>query len=508
LVTAIAEAASVLLGRGPGSQEVFVVRRAQRLRFFGGFFAFPGGRVCPEDAQFTPAAPEDTDRVISVRRVAAARELFEETGVLVARRQDGSWPPPDGLEQFRRELIEGHLTFAELLDRLGLAVWPGDFTPVGALVTPAFTPLRFDTTFFAAQLPPGQYAEVWPGELDAGRWTTAADLLAQWTRGECLVSPPSLLLLDSVRGRPVEAAPARFAEHVCARHAEAVPPIYFAPDVQMIPLHTQALPPSTHTNAYLVGSGPVYLIDPGPADPAEQGRLFELLDAAAARGKVLTAVILSHHHPDHVGAAAACARRYGVPVWAHPQTAGALRGKGEVTRELADGELLDLGPAPDGRGRWHLEPIHTPGHAAGHLAFYEPHYRLLFAGDMVSTLTSIIIPPDGDLAVYLGSLRRLREYDCRLLLPSHGSPSARPRETLDEAIAHRVQREEELVAALRAGPRTSAELTETLYQGLPDPLLRLAGWQVLAGLRKLQREGRVAATDADGEPRWSFVPTA
>jgi glyoxylase-like metal-dependent hydrolase (beta-lactamase superfamily II)/8-oxo-dGTP pyrophosphatase MutT (NUDIX family) len=507
-VNGIAEAASVLLSRGPGSREVFVVRRAEQLRFFGGFFAFPGGKVCPADAQLSPATSGGGhERTLSARQVAAARELFEETGILVARHADGSLVPAEGLGPLRREMVERQLPFAEVLGKLGLTIWSSDFVPVGSLTTPDFTPLRFDTTFFVAHAPPGQSPHDWPGELDTGRWTTATELLDEWQRGQCLVSPPTLLLLESIRDRPVEAAPGRFAEHVHIRHAGAIPAIFFAPDVQMIPLHTQGLPPSTHTNAYLIGSGPVYLLDPGAIEPAEQQRLFDLLDAAAAGGKRLAAVLLTHHHPDHVGAANACAQRYAVPILGHAATTQAMQKHVTIARELVDGERLDLGSAPDGSGRWHLEAIHTPGHAAGHLAFYESHYHLLFAGDMISTLTSIIIPPDGDLAVYVDSLRRLLSYDCRLLLPSHGSPTARPRQTLEQAIEHRAQREEQLLAALRHGPRTATDLAGEFYKEMPPPVRRLAGWQVLAGLRKLQQEGRVVLIEANGEARWGLFPS-
>jgi glyoxylase-like metal-dependent hydrolase (beta-lactamase superfamily II) len=145
-----------------------------------------------------------------------------------------------------------------------------------------------------------------------------------------------------------------------------------------------------------------------------------------------------------------------------------------------------------------LEAIHTPGHAAGHLAFYESHYRLLFAGDMVSTLSSVVIaPPEGDLAVYIDSLRWLREYDCRLLLPSHGGPSARPRHVLDECLAHRAERERQLFTALSVRPRRMPELAVELYRGLPANLMRFAELQVLAGLLKLQREGRAERNETD-----------
>ena len=185
----------------------------------------------------------------------------------------------------------------------------------------------------------------------------------------------------------------------------------------------------------------------------------------------------------------------------------ALAGKVEVRRELADGERLDLGPAPDGAGRWHLEAVHTPGHARGHLAFVEPRYGLLFAGDMVSTLSSVLIAPsEGDLATYLASLRRLQDYALRLLLPAHGPPSARPAFILEECLAHRAQREAELVAALAGPPRTAAELAVEVYRGLPAPMMKYAQMQIEAGLLKLEREGRAEAVPGPGEAAWRGRP--
>jgi glyoxylase-like metal-dependent hydrolase (beta-lactamase superfamily II)/8-oxo-dGTP pyrophosphatase MutT (NUDIX family) len=500
-VSEIAGAASVLLARAPGSPEVFVVRRSERLKFFGGFFAFPGGKVAPADASVTTHTSA-ADGQLALRRVTAARELFEETGVLVARHSDGTFPPAGAaLDRLRRDMVVNGLPFAEVLKVLGLSVSDEDFVFVGGLTTPAFTPTRFDTSFFVAQLPGGQQAEVWPGELDEGFWTTAAALLKRWVCGECLVSPPTLLLLESIRERPVRDAPARFSADVQPRHSEDLPIIYFAPAVQMIPLKTNALPPTTHSNAFLVGESPAYLLDPGPAEAAEQQRLFDLLDRELAGGKRLAAVVLTHQHPDHIGAASASASRYRVPIWAHALTARALAGKVQIHRELSDGTRLDLGGAPDGSGPWHLEVIHTPGHAAGHLAFFEPHYRLLFGGDMVSTLTSIIVaPPEGDLTAYLDSLERLRQLPTRVLLPGHGSPSARADQLLAESIAHRRRREDQLRAALGPRPRTLDDLTGELYKGLPTELMRFARLQVLAGLEKLQRERQVIA-EGDGASR-------
>ncbi len=495
-MSTIAEAAGILLAHGPGSPELFLVRRNEKLRAFGGFHAFPGGKVAPTDSGLLPGVPRGS------RLVAAARELFEETGVLLARRADGNFPlSGSDLESLRRDLVEGRASFADVLASLGASLHGEDFGPVADFVTPPFSPLRFDTTFYLAYLPPGQEPEVWQGELEAGHWTTAAEILEEWNRGQCHIAPPALTILQAVRGRPVDEVSRRVVPVLAQLNNDAIPPIFYAPQVQLIPLLTLALPPSTHTNSFLVGTDPAFLIDPGPSEPAEQQRLFDVLDVQRALGRRLTAIILSHQHPDHVGAANATAQRYHLPIWASPRTAELLAGQITVDRTLQDGDLIDLGIAPDG-GRWRLEAIHTPGHASGHLAFYEPHYRLLFAGDMVSSLSSVVIaPPDGDLGLYLDSLARLRRYDARLLLPSHGSPNVRPRAVLDEAIAHRRQREQELLAALQSGPRNIPDIAVELYRGLPAPLMRFAHMQIAAGLQKLQSE-RLVKVDGD---EWSLI---
>ncbi len=126
---------------------------------------------------------------------------------------------------------------------------------------------------------------------------------------------------------------------------------------------------------------------------------------------------------------------------------------------------------------------------------------------MISTLSSVLIPPppEGDLAVYLDSLRRLQTFPARLLLPAHGSPSARPAFILEQALTHRREREEHLLQALGAEPRSVAELAVEMYRGLPAELMRFAEMQVVAGLHKLQREGRVEVADAGGNT-WRRMP--
>ncbi|HLN27972.1 MAG TPA: MBL fold metallo-hydrolase [Gemmataceae bacterium] len=509
----IAKAASVLLARGSGPAELFVVRRSANLRFLGGFLAFPGGKVSAGDREVPVDAPAERPNPLDVdseRYAAAARELFEETGALIARRADGSFPPSGSLlDYLRRKLMVEEMTFPDVLSHLSVRLNAADFIPLGSVTTPSFVPTRFNTVFFLARVPDNQKAEVWPGELETGEWAAPHAVLEPWTRGESFVSPPTVLILQTIDGLTIEQIPARLSELIRTQTDETIHSIYFTPGVRMIPLRTLALPPSTHTNAYLIGRNPSYLLDPGPGDAKEQEHLFALLDRHHAEGNRLTAVVLTHHHPDHIGAATASAKRYGVPIYAHPITAQRLKGKVAVDREIEAGERLDLGTAPDGRGPWHLEGVFTPGHAPGHLAFYEPYYRLIFAGDMISTLSSVVIaPPDGDLKVYLHSLERLRALDCRMLLPAHGSPTTRPTQTIEDCIKHRNMREEQLLAALASSAQSVPDLARQLYKGLSPKLVRFAELQVLAGLYKLREEGRVHSISADQTEMWSLADAA
>jgi glyoxylase-like metal-dependent hydrolase (beta-lactamase superfamily II) len=426
--------------------------------------------------------------------------------VLIAREPNGAFPIlNDGLVNKRRGLIEGRFTLGEVLNDLDLRLSSKDFIPVGNLVTPPFSSQRFDSTFYLASMPAGQRAEVWPGELDEGKWIPPGVIIDDWSKGQLLIAPPTLALLQTLRNRPVSEWARRVSALMDDWMGKPLPPIFFAPQVQLLPLRTQALQPSTHTNAYLVGHDPAYLLDPGPTDPAEQERLFEAVDVQQALGRRLAAVVLTHHHPDHVGAAKAVSERYSLPIWAHSLTARLLKGKVEVHHETQSEDRLDLGTAPDGSGPWHLRAMHTPGHAPGHLAFYESHYRLLFAGDLVSPQTSMIIaPPDGDLSVYLDSLKKVQTLDCRLLLPSHGGPTSQPARLIQEALELRAKREQQILDALSQGPRSESQLLEEVYRGVPTALSRYAALQLQAGLIKLEREAKAERVRGAADPLWGL----
>lgn len=270
-----------------------------------------------------------------------------------------------------------------------------------------------------------------------------------------------------------------------------------APGLRMLSVRTPTLPPATHTNAFLVGTRELALVEPASPFPEEIERLSDWVEGVRAQGRSLRCILLTHHHPDHAGGAAQLRERLGVPLWAHARTAERLAGKVEIDRLLAHGERVEL----DGPERQRLGAVHTPGHAPGHLCFLEPASRTLIAGDMVAGVGTILVDPvDGDMQQYLASLQELDALDLAQLLPAHGLPIDEPRARLRFYVQHRLLREGKIADAL-AGLGREASLEELIPIAYADtapaawPYARLAAE---AHLVKLEREGRAVRRG----PRW------
>src|SRR5437899_5728253 len=196
-------AATVVLHRpGASGLEVFWVRRGEQLRFAGGFYAFPGGRVDAADAALPLANDEGLPASEAACIAAAARELFEETGVRVA--PGAARVPADARRAGREMLVRREMprakegAFADFLAAHGLTVDARAFTPAGRWVTPPAMPVRFDARFYLAELPRGESAEVWPGELVDGEWVRPEAALRRWEEGSALLHPPAWHTLRSL----------------------------------------------------------------------------------------------------------------------------------------------------------------------------------------------------------------------------------------------------------------------------------------------------------------------
>lgn len=255
------------------------------------------------------------------------------------------------------------------------------------------------------------------------------------------------------------------------------------------------------TNSYLVGTGHVALIDPGPDDPAH---LAALLAALGPRERI-SHIFVTHTHRDHSALAPRLAAATGAPVLAF---GGAEAGRSPLMQALAaretatGGEGTDAAFRPDATladgqrtafGDWDIGACHTPGHFGNHLCF---RFRdQVFSGDHVmGWSTSIVAPPDGDMGAYMRSLDLLRALGPRRLWPGHGDPVADPAARLDELIAHRRARAAAILASLGHGPATATELARAIYTDIRPTLLGAATLNVFAHLIELT-EGNVISCE-------------
>ncbi len=259
----------------------------------------------------------------------------------------------------------------------------------------------------------------------------------------------------------------------------------------MLSVRTPTLPPATHTNVYLVGTRELVLVEPASPYDDEIDKLAGWVERALAAGKRLKALLLTHHHPDHAGGAARLRERLGAPLWAHPATAQRLSGRVAIDRELEHGERIEL----EGDAPITLQAIHTPGHAPGHLCFWEPASRSLIAGDMVASVGTILIEKsDGDMQAYLDSLAAMDALGAAQLLPAHGLPIRDAHERLQFYIRHRLAREAKVADALTQLGREALvdELVPIAYADTAQIAWPLARLSAEAHLIKLEREGRAA----------------
>ncbi len=254
-----------------------------------------------------------------------------------------------------------------------------------------------------------------------------------------------------------------------------------------LPLPSATLPPYDHTNSYLVASGGAgVLIDAGSDDPEVLRGLCGALDAL---GVTLTALMLTHTHPDHCAGAAAVAERYDVPVFAHPLEQSRLDFS---TQPLHDGENATVGTSV-------LRALHTPGHSPGHLSFFLPHARAALVGDLLTATGSTWVgQPEGDVEDYLTSLDKCEHLGAAVLGPGHGDPVTHPAARIQAVRAHRLGRETGILRVLEH-PHTLTALLDKVYPDVSGTLRWAAEGTLRAHLGKLLREGRVVASGGNGD---------
>ena len=241
------------------------------------------------------------------------------------------------------------------------------------------------------------------------------------------------------------------------------------------------------TNTYLVGIDEIVVIDPGPDDPAH-------LDAiAGCGGDRIRWIACTHTHQDHSPGVAGLKELTGAQVVAFDSRDGLV-----VDRALGDGDLIEA-------TEFVLRAIHTPGHASNHLCFLLEQERLLFSGDHIMEGSTVVIrPPDGDMALYVAQLERLKALRPRLrsIAPGHGHLIDQPAAKIDEYLLHRAMRERQVAKTVRAAGTTTIDaIVAQLYPDIIDALRPMAAATVWAHLLKLRDEHKAAGATLEGD--WS-----
>jgi glyoxylase-like metal-dependent hydrolase (beta-lactamase superfamily II) len=254
------------------------------------------------------------------------------------------------------------------------------------------------------------------------------------------------------------------------------------------------------TGTYIIGHGDVAVIDPGPKLDDHRDALVAALDGAQVR-----AILVTHCHSDHSPLAAWLHAETGAPTFAFGPH-GLAAADGDLDAPIDDGvtleETIDTDFVPDVRvgdgevaamgSGWTMRGVYTPGHTSNHMCFALDEERALFTGDHVmGWSTTVVSPPDGDMRHYIDSLRKVMTRDDATLWPTHGAPVTAPRQFLQAFLEHRLEREAQVLAAVRSGLSEIDSMVKVMYADVREELHKAAARSVLSHLIKLVADGTV-----------------
>ncbi len=526
-------AATVLLLRdSPSGIEVLMTRRSMSASFAPGAYVFPGGGVDASDASSHGQARRRAGQsdLHLTQAIAAIRESFEELGVLLARRADGSHADGRDIAQLERAA-----PFTVQCASLGLTLSADEVFVLAHWITDRDLPRRFDVPFLVARMPQGQTPVADESEQFEPVWVRPCDALARHQDGQFFIIFPTIRtlqrLLDYATVDDVLQACAateqplwtscpragllgghemRYMEHelpygelalVCPDgqivHAldwQSEQPGALLKNVLRLTAPNPGAMTGPGTNSYLVGDPATgYLVlDPGPADPAHLEKLWR------AAGGDIRMIVCSHSHPDHSPGAAPLAAMCATPppILGLPSAPTArVHSAFTPDRALQDGEWLLL-PGATPAASHGLLVIHTPGHAANHLCLLLLEDGLLFSGDhILSGSTTVIDPPDGDMTLYLESLDRLSEacaeHNVNFILPAHGYAigglGGEALAAIARLKAHRLRREARVLQAMQAQPAGSFDdWVRLAYDDVPERMWPVARRSLMAHVARIE----------------------
>jgi recombination protein RecT len=528
-------AATVLLLRdGPDGVEVLMTRRSMTASFAPGAYVFPGGGVDAGDAaSHAQASRRATQSDLHLTQaIAAIRESFEELGVLLARRADGSACGNADIAALDRKK-----PFVAQCAALGLQLAASEVFVLAHWITDRDLSRRFDVPFLVARMPPGQTPVADEAEQFEPVWVRPTDALARHTAGGFFIIFPTIRTLERLkefatvddvlkacaateqplwtscpRGGLVAGREERFMEHESAfgelelvspdgqivHHLDwnTNAPVRLLKNVMRLTAPNPGVMTGPGTNSYLVGDPRTgYIaIDPGPNDAEHIERLWQ------AAGGDIRMIVCTHSHPDHSPGARPLQRlcrdaEHGLPPILGLPSAATASANSEFMpdRSLLNNELLTLIPRGLEANLAHtLKVLHTPGHAANHLCLVLVEDGLLFSGDHVlNGSTTVVNPPDGEMTAYLDSLDLLTaacaEHAIQFIFPAHGYVLGNAPQAISHLKAHRLKREAKILKVMQAQPDGSMDdWVAKAYDDVPERMWPVAKRSMLAHVERLQ----------------------
>tara|TARA_B100000700_G_scaffold328216_1_gene445335 strand:+ start:2878 stop:4236 length:1359 start_codon:yes stop_codon:yes gene_type:complete len=431
-------------------EKVFAVQRQPNLKEFPGYHAFPAGKTDINDSS-TPFKTKFFCENKAVHMRALKREILEQLGYD----------------------IENGIKNGEVFSMSKLA----------EVVAPEFEEILFKTWFYRVDLNKKINFNLDSEEFTNSFWETPESLLDTFLKGNSLMIPTTRWILEKLKQMPSAKQLGDLSQNY--ENKETIPCLEILKGIKILAVKSDTLPPANVTNAFLLGDKytPKLLIDPSPNSLKEFQRLLKTIEDTK-----IDFIFLTHHHPDHHQFSNLLARKLSVPIILSKDTQQRLEKKFGI--DYFKKIKLHNPINNEEVTRWHGSSVRIfeiPGHDAGHLGLAPDCMKWFLVGDLIQGIGTVVIPsPEGDMATYFLTLKKIISLNPEILIPSHGFPS-RSIHRLKETLTHRLKRESQILDLYNSGISKQGIL-EKIYLGIDPRLKKFAIQNIESHLTKLYKE--------------------